>query len=545
MNSISEWLFGSVAFAPHGYCLLWEPNLIAMHAVSDLVIALSYFTIPIGIIYFLRRKQQLEYGWVFGLFALFIVFCGLTHIVGMLTLWYPAYGFQGVVKVTTAIVSAATAYAIWPIMPQAIALPTPAQLRRVNDELEVRIRDNTRINAELAAARDELETRVRARTADLVRANAMIADREARIAEAYRRTPVMMASTDMNGVLLDVSDAWVDSMGHPREDVLGRSIYAHLSMESKQFVRRRDWSGFMASGSLERLPLSFMRKDGTTFECEVSAVLLDDGVTGERRVLVVAVDMTERNRALRELETKARDMMRANESLEQFAYIASHDLQEPLRKIVLYSDMMLEGLENGRDDDVRYASGVIRDGAVRARALVSDLLAYSRAANKAIVPAEIPLDQALADARQVLSTRIEESGATLLVEGPAVVLRGDRLQFGQLLQNLLSNALKYAAPGRLPVITVRTAIDARRKLTISIEDNGIGFKNEHAQKIFEPFTRLHTRSQYPGTGIGLAICRAVCERHGWRIAATGRPDEGATITVTVAREGYALAPKAG
>jgi len=122
MRETVEYLFGAASFMPHGYCLLWRPDLVAMHALSDGAIALSYLSIPMALAVFVRRRIDLEYKWVFWLFVAFIVACGTTHLVGLVTLWQPVYGLQGLIKVATAGVSVTTALLLWPLIPKALAL---------------------------------------------------------------------------------------------------------------------------------------------------------------------------------------------------------------------------------------------------------------------------------------------------------------------------------------------------------------------------------------------------------------------------------------
>src|SRR5215467_4146149 len=158
MGEIIEYLFGAASFVPHGFCLLWRPDLVAMHALSDGVIAASYFSIPMALALFVRRRVDLEYKWVFWLFVAFIVACGTTHLVGLVTLWQPAYGLQGLIKVATAGVSVTTALLLWPLIPKALALPSPSALREANAELEKALiakdRALRQINALLDSAPD-------------------------------------------------------------------------------------------------------------------------------------------------------------------------------------------------------------------------------------------------------------------------------------------------------------------------------------------------------------------------------------------------------
>lgn len=178
MQSIVDYLFGAASFVPHGICLLWRPDLVAMHAISDVSIFFAYASIPAALMAFVRRRKDLEHRGTVILFALFIMACGLTHLVGALTIWYPYYGLQALVKVGTAVVSVLTAVMIWPLIPELLRIPSPSSLQKLNRELEdtnrslkIEIAERRDALRELNAMRIELEHRVDERTRELALAN--------------------------------------------------------------------------------------------------------------------------------------------------------------------------------------------------------------------------------------------------------------------------------------------------------------------------------------------------------------------------------------
>ena len=171
MERILEYLFNGAAFMPHGTCLLWRHDLVAVHALGDGLIALAYFSIPVALVVFARRRTDLEYKWLFGLFAAFILACGATHLLGVVTLWQPIYGVQGVVKLATAFISLATAIVLWPIIPKALAIPSPTHLRIANTQLSREIGERKAAQDELERAYGTVEQRVDERTRELAEAN--------------------------------------------------------------------------------------------------------------------------------------------------------------------------------------------------------------------------------------------------------------------------------------------------------------------------------------------------------------------------------------
>ncbi|MEQ8665172.1 MAG: ATP-binding protein [Rhodospirillales bacterium] len=193
-DSIFAYLFDAASFMPHGVCLAWRSDLVALHVAADLGIAVAYFSIPVALIFFLRRRRDLAYRSVFFLFACFILACGITHVFGILTLWRPVYGLEGMMKAVTALVSITTAIAVWPIIPKALALPSPAALRTVNDELRNEIERRKQTESSLRLAHDELEQRVRERTRELQISEARVIEERDRAEAASRAKSEFLAS---------------------------------------------------------------------------------------------------------------------------------------------------------------------------------------------------------------------------------------------------------------------------------------------------------------------------------------------------------------
>ncbi|GAB4094305.1 sensor histidine kinase [Flaviaesturariibacter terrae] len=258
-------------------------------------------------------------------------------------------------------------------------------------------------------------------------------------------------------------------------------------------------------------------------------------------ILVAFTDITNRKLLQIQLEEKIDELKRSNQSLEEFAYAASHDLQEPLRKIHFFADRLKATLEPGSERADMFAR--MESATARMRDLIDDLLSYSRLN---VVPesfVDLSLSEIVQKVLQDLERSVEESGARIDVD-PLPVVRADERQMRQLFQNLLSNALKYRTPERSPVISVRYRICTDKDLEtfhlphessgyflVEVTDNGIGFEQQYADKIFQVFQRLHGRREYEGSGVGLAIARKVVINHRGVLTAEGHPGEGATFRV--------------
>lgn len=241
-------------------------------------------------------------------------------------------------------------------------------------------------------------------------------------------------------------------------------------------------------------------------------------------------DITEQKQLSETLQIKNVDLERSNKELEQFAYVASHDLQEPLRMVSSYMQLLESRYKDKLDDDAKEFIDFAVDGAARMQRLIQDLLAFSRVGTRGKDPEIVDSSQSVAEALRNLKVRIEENGATVNAAGLPVVFV-DRNQLTQVFQNLIGNAVKFK--GDKPPVVDITARDQGEFFEFTVVDNGIGFDQKHADRIFTIFQRLNSREQYEGTGIGLSICKKIVERHGGKIWAEAAVGQGATFRFTL------------
>lgn len=233
----------------------------------------------------------------------------------------------------------------------------------------------------------------------------------------------------------------------------------------------------------------------------------------------------------RELDIKLQELARSNEELAQFAYIASHDLQEPLRKIIALGDILREEINEELNADADYAITTMRESASRMRTLIDDLLTFSKVDRINREMKNVELGQLVNEVLSDINTTINEANASVIFEHlPTIV--ADRVQMRQLFQNLISNSVKFARKEVPPVVKISGEIISS-KAVIKIADNGIGFDMKYANTIFEPFKRLHSREAYKGTGIGLAICQKIIRRHNGTMTVESTPNVGTTFRITL------------
>jgi len=274
--------------------------------------------------------------------------------------------------------------------------------------------------------------------------------------------------------------------------------------------------------------LTGRRKAGSEFAIEMS--LASWKTNGQTFFTSIIRDITERKQAQDALAEKAEELAFSNKELEQFAYVASHDLQEPLRMVASYTQLLAKRYKGKLDKDADEYIGFAVDGAKRMQGLIQDLLTYSRVGTKGKDFAPTDCEAVLARTLKTLELAAQEAGATI-THDPLPTVMADETQLSQLFQNLIGNAIKYRNGGA-PRIHVSCKPE-RGHWQFSVHDNGIGIDPQFAERVFVIFQRLHTRDEFEGTGIGLAVCKKIVERQGGKIWVDSQPGQGSTFYFTL------------
>lgn len=524
-------LVDTTDFSPRWYCGNWSNAHGWLHVLSDLGVWSAYVAIPCVLGYFVVRRRSVPFRSVFWLFVAFILACGTTHLLDAVIFWWPAYRLQGVVKFTTAVVSWATVIALVPIVPRALAMHTPEELER-----------------EVAARRDA-ESGVRQTNAELqARIEALQASEERFRLLVERTSEYAMFVLDPDGRVTSWNPGAERIKQYRAEEILGRHFSCFYPPEAvAQGLPEHHLTAAERDGRFE-VEEWRVRKDGSRFQANVLITALRDGAGTLRGFSKITQDITQRKQAeeairaanatlegqvrarTADLRRTVEELSRSNVDLEQFAYVASHDLQEPLRAVAGCVQILKKRYQGQLDDRADELIGHTVEGVTRMQTLIEDLLSYSRIATRGKAFEPVSVKDIVAKALSALGASLAESGASV-TQDELPVVPGDAVQLTQLFQNLISNALKFRGPEPLQI-----RITARREdgqWVFGVADNGIGIRAEYFDRIFVIFQRLHTRAEYPGTGIGLALCKKIVERHGGHISVASVPGRGSSFSFTL------------
>jgi PAS domain S-box-containing protein len=617
-------LLSSGDFMPHGYCYLWDRGLVWLHLTSDVLIALSYFSIPITILYFVRRRRDLPFDWMFVCFGIFIIACGATHVMEVWTLWHADYWLSGVVKAVTALASVPTAILLVQLVPRAIALPKPDELARTNSQLTAsnaalrqseeryrllfdsnphplwvydaktlgfldvnesatrnygysraeflvmtikdirppedvtallesvattsdgtesagmwrhRKKDGTLIDVEITSHPLEFD----GRPARLVVATDVTEQKRAQNSSKEREEQFRLIVSNIKDYAIIVLDpggrviSWNGGAqrikGYQADEILGQHFSLFYPPEAIAIGKpTTELKVAKEEGRFEDDGWR-VRKDGTRFWANVVVTPLDDDAGRLRGFVKITRDVTEKRKAEQEIVMRSMELEAANKELESFSYSVSHDLRAPLRGIEGFSQALEEDYQHQLDQTAKDYLRRIRAATHRMGELIDDLLNLSRVTRAEMYREQVDLSRLASEILQEFTAH-EPARRISLQVSPGLKAEGDVRLIRVALQNIIGNAWKFTSKLAEPQIEIsETHLNGDH--VYFVRDNGVGFDQAYASRLFGAFQRLHTVSEFPGTGIGLATVQRIIHRHGGRVWAEGIVDRGATVYFTL------------
>lgn len=354
---------------------------------------------------------------------------------------------------------------------------------------------------------------------------------EARFRRLHESMRDAFVQFDLTGRVIDFNHTFQQMLGYDAAELMAMKEQAFTPVKWQSQDSQTVAGQILALGQSDVYEKEYIHKDGRVIPVELRVFLISDDEGNPTATWAIVRDITARKNAEQERENVLAALRRSNEDLQQFAYVASHDLQEPLRMVSSYTHLLAERYGDHLDDKARKFIGYAVEGAVRMQMLIQDLLAYSRVDTRGAALLPVDANGAVAKAVANLRSVIDETGAQITTAVLPLVY-ADESQLAMVLQNLIHNGIKFCR-GKTPRISV-SAIQNNGEWLFSIKDNGIGVDPKYKDKIFVIFQRLHTRAEYPGTGIGLALCKKIIERHNGKIWFESVPGEGSTFFFSLA-----------
>jgi PAS domain S-box-containing protein len=545
----------------HGSCLGWRPLLLGLHVGSDALTALAYYSIPVALLVFVRRRRDLQFSWMFVLFSLFILACGTTHVMAIWTLWEPAYLSSGIIKAATAVLSVFTAVILWPLIPKALALPGPAQWEVVNQELRNEVAERREAEAEVRRLNAELEQRVAERTAELEAANRKLdeanrelREKEARIRRLFESDIIGIIFWDLQGGITDANDAFLSMVGFSREELLsGKVLWTQLTPPEHRPADALATEELRTTGSFRPFEKEYLRRDGSRVPVLVGGSFFE----GSRdKGVAFVLDLTEHRRAEGALQTAREELVRQEKLaiLGQLSGSVGHELRNPLG-VMSNAVYFLKMVFTDADETTKEYLGIIEHEIANSLRIITDLLDFARTKP----PQKAPVAAAEL-VRQSLGKCAVPPNVAVSVELPEALptVSVDPLQIGQVLVNFITNAVQAMPGGGALEIAARRVrgtgneergveahnlaprtsnLDPRPSILapdgdfveISVTDTGEGIPPENLKKLFQPLFTTKPK----GIGLGLVVCKNLVTANGGRIAVASEVGKGTTFAVVL------------
>jgi len=509
--------FNADGFIPHGHCYLWTPELLWTLVIAEAVIALAYFSIPFALLLFVRRRKDLHFNWIFYLFSLFIFSCGVTHLLGIWTIWFPDYWVDALAKIVTAVVSLIAAIMLWPLIPKALKLPSTKQLEELVVNLENEVGQRKIAEAELTRLKSESDERFRI---------------------LFDSSPDALIFATTNGDFIDGNPSAVEMF-----DCLNVEELKTLSPKCISPEYQLDgWLSDEKARNMIRMALEngshffeweLKKKDGTTFPADV---LLTRIIIGDEVVILANVRDITKPKQIKQALLEAKQVAENSTRLKsEFLANMSHEIRTPMNAIVGISELALNQEVSPK---VHSYLEKLQNASKSLLGIINDILDFSKIESHSMTVENqtFNLDEILDNLSNLFSHSASNKGLNLDIDVSANVPRqllGDALRIQQILSNLLSNAIKFTEKGTV-ALTVNQVQENDTTLVLEfvVEDTGIGMSEQDRTKLFQPFGQANTSitRRFGGTGLGLAISKRLLELMGSDFEVISTPGQGSRFS---------------
>ena len=534
-------------YLPHGYCISWSPTLLVTYVASDILIFLSYFSMPVAIGYFAQRRKDFPYRWLLWLFAAFIMACGATHLMGAIVLWQPMYGLDALLKAITAVVSVVTAIALWPLIPHALKMPSHDQLRRLNEELQREIVERKRVEEALRIAKEAAE--------EGLHTQRMLA------AAIVESSDDAIIGKTLDGNITSWNRGAENIFGYTPEEIVGRSVAIILPPEH-QDEEAMVIAAIRRGESVKHFGTQRVHKNGRLIDVSLTASPIRDSAGRIIGVSAIARDITEQKQAeaeIRRLNAGLEDRVHqrtaeletanqlltvakiqaeaANVAKSAFLANMSHEIRTPMNGIVGMANILRR---EGVTPQQAQRLDTIDASARHLMEVINNILDISKieAGKFTLEQAPVIVSSLLANVSSILSERAKAKDIRLLIETGHLPhnLVGDPTRLQQALLNYAANAVKFSDKGTvtLRAVTQEETADSAM-VRFEVQDIGIGIAPEAMARLFSAFEQADNSMtrKYGGTGLGLAITKRLAELMGGEVGADSTPGVGSTFWFTV------------
>ena len=486
-------LVNTSTLLPHGFCINWSPSLLWLYVISDALIVLAYYSIPITLVYFVWHRKDLAFSKIFIMFGAFILACGTTHLLGIITLWHPIYWIDASMKAFTALISVVTAFVLIKLVPQALELPTPAQLTHEVQERLHAYEDLKLSQTTLQESEERLSLAVRSTGVGIwdwnLQTKQMVWDES--MFELYN-----MKHEDFNNAV----DAWEKSL-HPEDRQRAENEITSAITNGKPFDT--EFRIIRPNGEIRHIKAVakvFFSNDGTPL-----------------RMLGTNIDIT---------ESTIVDRMKS-----EFVAIAAHELRTPMTIIYGYTELLKT--DTGNKNEQQEMLEVIHIQSQAMIHLLNDMLDVARIEAQAVGLYQMERQQIGPRLQTLAETFISPDNhnkVTLALSPDLPLVKVDIAKLEQAIKNCLSNAYKFSPKqGGVTMRITEVTHDKQRKVLIAIEDQGIGMTPAQLERVFEKFYRADPSGVIPGTGLGMAIIKSIIEQHGGAIEIQSEYGKGTKV----------------